>query len=173
MLASQQNSQIILVSHCRNMSWSEDTNNLVNLTTPIQIWIYLWEMIPQSFIWLDCENEYQWPRQREVLYLSLDLCCPLGYYQVAGCYFTYPGTNMWRRTDTTVVCSIRMWIHVSLEDADRIVVSNSINMSSSKDTINLVDTTPHILIWICCWELILHSFIECGCEYQYQWIMQR
>jgi len=67
-LVSLDNALIILVWYYTNMIFSNDTNNLVNYTPPLQIWICRWEFIPQLLIWLNCENEYQWPCQREVLY---------------------------------------------------------------------------------------------------------
>jgi len=84
-LVSLEYAQIIWVSYCINMFRSKDNNNLVHFTPPLQIWIGSWELIPQWFIWLHCENEHQWPCQREIVYHIFDIFCPLGYLQLGKC----------------------------------------------------------------------------------------
>jgi len=164
-VVSLENALIILVRYHTNMIFSNDTNNLVNYSIPLHMWICHWECIWQSLIWLNCENEYLWPRQREVLYHIIVRWCPFRYWQLGRCYFSYPDTGMWRRTDTPVVGSIRMRIHGSLEIVEIIVVSYCNNVSSSQDTNNLEDTSQPMLIRICCRELIKQFFIQFECEY--------
>jgi len=76
---SLENALIILVRYYTNMIFSNDTNSLVNYTPPLQIWICHREFTPQSLIWLNCKNEYQWPRQRDVLYHIIVRWCPFRY----------------------------------------------------------------------------------------------
>lgn len=95
------------------------------------------------------------------------------YKQVGKSIYSYPDMNMSLESDTTVDHLIWMWILVLLENPEIIVISQYINMLSSKDTMNLANVSPSIQIWICCWKLVLQSFICLDCEYLYQGLRQR
>ena len=89
--------------------------------------------------------------------------------EVGYCCFTYPRMNMWWSTGTTAIRAIRMWIPVSLENANIILVSDCINITISNYTNNLVKYTAPILIWIYHGQLISQSLIWLDCGNNYLW----
>ena len=77
------------------------------------------------------------------------------------------------RSDTTVNLTIWIWTLVLIDNGKIILVSYFITLLSSWDTHKMLNVNPHVQIQICQWKLILQSFIQLECKFQYQWIMQR
>ena len=82
-----------------------------------------------------------------------------GYSRLSKCYFSYLDMTIPFRIETTVVHIISMWILVSVDIANRVLVLYFINTLSCIDTNNLVNVTSPVQIWICCWKRILKSSI--------------
>jgi len=80
--------------------------------------------------------------------------------------------NIYFTSHCIVIYLIGMGILDIVDNANRIFVSYCIYMLSREDFNNLGNDFSPILIWIYSWELLLYSFIEFECEYQYLWNMK-
>jgi hypothetical protein len=72
--------------------------------------------------------------------------------------YTSPGTNIWFKTDTTVIYLIRICILLSVDNGQVIFVSYFKNMLSSKDNNILLNGNQPFQLWICHAELFPQSF---------------
>jgi len=157
MLRSVDNAQLIVVSYYTNMLSTEDTNNMLNVTMPDQIWICSSKQILQWFtfqirILVPVDNTKQ-------IFLSYynNLLSSTDSNNMLN--VTIPN-QIWICGSKPILQSFIMQIRilVSVDNAQLIFVSYYKHMLSSKDTTTMFGVTIPNQIRICGSKLLRQSF---------------